>query len=179
MHCNWAESTRGIPKSQWVYPTRLEQIADGTTMRKDYLQRPAIDCVPKPNGNTLPGQVQPPRHFRQQRPDVARYACNSRTHHVARATGRSNDRSEPGQQRAQAERFRFVRYYGNVWEWCRIYCGPYQANDLDRLSIAQRVSLVTAPSGSVPVRRRTSLRGGYAGSGRDTKTCFRCCVAIM
>ena len=176
MYCNWLSQREGIPESQWVYPRRLEQIADGMTMPKDYLHR---------TGYRLPTEAEweyaaragatTSRFFGNGEAMLREYAWYSRN--PPRRKGDPADPNDPQRTWPVAQLkpndFGLFDIYGNVWEWCQDRMRFYQANNLTTVDREDAISLITD-------RVPRSRRGGafpyeaamQRSAGRDTINAF-------
>jgi len=176
MYCNWLSQREGIPESDWVYPKSLDQIADGMTMPKDYLQR---------SGYRLPTEAEweyaaragsrTARFFGNSEAMLREYAWYSRN--PPRRKGDPADLSDPQRTwpvgQLKPNDFGLFDIYGNVWEWCQDRMRSYRANDPTIVDREDAVSLVTD-------RVARSRRGGafpyeaamQRSAERDTKNAF-------
>ena len=130
MFCNWLSELDGIPESQWVYPTRMEDIRHGMRMPRDYLQR---------TGYRLPTEAEweyaaragttTSRFFGGSDSLLGDYAWYSRN-----PPGRKGDPVDPNDPQRTSRvgtlkpnPFGLFDIYGNVWEWTQSRVLPYPA----------------------------------------------------
>ena len=175
MYCNWLSKQEGIPESEWVYPTRFDQIKDGMTMPRDYLHR---------KGYRLPTEAEweyaaragstTARFFGNSDGLLREYAWYSRN-----PPRRKNDPADPNDpQRTwpvgqlKPNDFGLFDIYGNVWEWCQDRMRTFSADDIF-VDLEDEILLVTD-------KVARSRRGGafpyeaamQRSAGRDTKNAF-------
>lgn len=136
MFCNWLSERAGFPRSQWVYPSRMEDIMSGMQMPEDYLHR---------TGYRLPTEAEweyaaragttTARFFGNADSTLGEYAWYSR-----KPPTRKSDPGDPNdpQRTSRVGRLKPNPYglfdvYGNVWEWTqsRVLAYPTDGVHLD------------------------------------------------
>ena len=171
MFCNWLSEREGIPRSQWVYPSRMDEIRHGMRMPADYLRR---------TGYRLPTEAEweyaaragttTSRFFGDSDSLLAEYAWYSRN--PPKRKGDPVDPNDPQRTnpvgRLKPNPFGLFDVYGNVWEWTQSRVLPYPAGGV-HVDIeddgARRVGFRRPGE----ARRRISLRGSddALGGARD------------
>jgi formylglycine-generating enzyme required for sulfatase activity len=128
MFCNWLSDREGIPESEWVYPSRIEDIRHGMRMPADYLRR---------IGYRLPTEAEweyaaragttTSRFFGESDSLLGEYAWYSRN--PPRRKGDPVDPNDPQRTspvgRLKPNPFGLFDIYGNVWEWTQSRVLPY------------------------------------------------------
>jgi formylglycine-generating enzyme required for sulfatase activity len=130
MFCNWLSEREGLPQSEWVYPSRMEDIRHGMRMPTDYLRR---------TGYRLPTEAEweyaaragtsTSRYFGESDSLLGEHAWYSRN-----PPKRKHDPVDPNDPqrtspvgRLKANTFGLFDVYGNVWEWTQSRVLPYPA----------------------------------------------------
>lgn len=133
MFCNWLSEREGIPPSEWVYPTRMEDIRHGMRMADGYLHR---------IGYRLPTEAEweyaaragttTARFFGDSDSLLGEYAWYSRN-----PPKRKSDPVDPNdpQRTSPVGKLKpnplgLFDIYGNVWEWTQSRVLPYPAGGL-------------------------------------------------
>jgi len=128
MFCNWLSEREGIPRAQWVYPPRMDEIEHGMGMPPDYLHR---------IGYRLPTEAEweyaaragttTSRFFGDSDSMLAEYAWYSRN--PPKRKGDPVDPNDPRRTnpvgRLKPNPFGLFDVYGNVWEWTQSRVLPY------------------------------------------------------
>jgi formylglycine-generating enzyme required for sulfatase activity len=130
MFCNWLSERAGIPQSEWVYPSPMEDIKHGMQMPRDYLRR---------IGYRLPTEAEweyaaragttTSRFFGDSDAQLREYAWYSRN--PPKRKGDPVDPNDPQRTspvgRLKPNPFGLFDVYGNVWEWTQSRVLPYPA----------------------------------------------------
>jgi len=133
MFCNWLSERAGIPQSEWVYPSMMEDIRHGMRMPDDYLRR---------IGYRLPTEAEweyaaragttTSRFFGDSASLLGDYAWYSRN-----PPKRKEDPVDPNDPqrtspvgRLKPNPFGLFDIYGNVWEWTQSRVVPYPASSV-------------------------------------------------
>jgi len=149
MYCNWLSKQEGLATSEWVYPSRFDQIKEGMTLPKDYLHR---------TGYRLPTEAEweyaarsgtaTARFFGNSEELLDHYAWYSK--HPPQRKSDPADPNDPQRTWPVGELkpndFGLFDVYGNVWEWCQDRLRQYAPGELvvdredDVLQISDKVS---------------------------------------
>ena len=132
-YCNWLSQREGIPRSEWVYPTDLNQIKSGMSLPADYLHRTGYRLLTEAEwefaaraGSTTS------RFYGDGEELLGEYAVYARN--PPKRKGDPNDPNDP-QRTANVgslkpNDFGIFDIYGNVWEWIQDRRVEYPANVL-------------------------------------------------
>jgi formylglycine-generating enzyme required for sulfatase activity len=119
-YCNWLSQQEGIPQSQWVYPTNLDEIKSGMELPKDYLHRTGYRLLTEAEWEFAARAGANTSRFYGSSDDVLEeYAVYSKN--PPKKKGDPNDPNDPqrtwlvGQLRPND--LGIFDIYGNVWEW--------------------------------------------------------------
>ena len=176
MYCNWLSKQEGIPESEWVYPTSVDQIRDGMTMPENYLHS---------IGYRLPTEAEweyavragstTSRFFGTSEAMLKNYAWYSKN--PPKHKGDASDPNDPQRTwpvgQLKPNDFGLFDIYGNVWEWCQDRMREYPSDNTVHEDSEDELLLV-----SDKVAR--SRRGGafpyeaamQRSAGRGTKNAF-------
>ena len=130
MFCNWLSALEGIPQSQWVYPSQMDDIRHGMRMPSDYLSR---------TGYRLPTEAEweyaaragttTSRFFGDSDSLLGDYAWYSR--HPPKRKSDPVDPNDPQRTspvgQLEPNPLGLFDIYGNVWEWTQSPVLPYPA----------------------------------------------------
>jgi formylglycine-generating enzyme required for sulfatase activity len=133
MFCNWLSEREGIPQSEWVYPSRMQDVRQGMRMPHDYLRR---------IGYRLPTEAEweyaaragttTSRYFGDADSRLGEYAWYSRN--PPKRKGDPVDPNDPQRTspvgRLRPNPFGLFDVYGNVWEWTQSRVLPYPAGGM-------------------------------------------------
>ena len=128
MFCNWLSEREGIPQSDWVYPSTMEDIRHGMRMPDDYLRR---------IGYRLPTEAEweyaaragttTSRFFGDSDSLLGEYAWYSRN--PPKRKGDPVDPNDPQRTspvgHLKPNPLGLFDVYGNVWEWTQSRVLPY------------------------------------------------------
>lgn len=174
MFCNWLSERDGLPRSELVYPTNMEDIRHGMRMPHDYLRR---------TGYRLPTEAEwefaaragttTSRFFGESDSLLGDYAWYSRN--PPRSRGDPIDPDDPQRTspvgRLKPNPFGLYDIYGNVWEWTQSRVQLYPARGLhvdaedDMLVVSDSVGRIRR-GGSFPYgaeMMRSAARGTRNG----------------
>ena len=145
MFCNWLSEREGIPESQWVYPSGMEDITHGMRLPADYLQR---------IGYRLPTEAEweyaaragttTSRFFGDSDSVLGEYAWYSRN--PPKRKGDPIDPNDPQRTSPvgllKPNQFGLFDVYGNVWEWTQSSVRSYPASSV-HIDVEEEVLVIS------------------------------------
>jgi formylglycine-generating enzyme required for sulfatase activity len=176
MYCNWLSQREGLPESEWVYPTKFDEIKNGMELPKDYLHG---------TGYRLPTEAEW-EYAARAGSTMARFYGTSEALLKEYAWYRTNppkkkgDPADPNDPRRtwpigqlKPNDLGLFDVYGNVWEWMQDRMQQYRSVNTIREDREDDVLLV---SDAQPRSRRG---GGFPyeaammrSAGRGTVNAF-------
>ncbi|HEX7296649.1 MAG TPA: formylglycine-generating enzyme family protein [Pyrinomonadaceae bacterium] len=132
-YCNWLSQREGIPQSEWVYPTDLNDIKSGMTLPANYLQRTGYRLLTEAEWEFAARAGSTTSRFYGESEDLlGEYAVYARN--PPKKKGDPNDPNDP-QRTARVGQLKpndlgLFDIYGNVWEWIHDRRVEYPANIL-------------------------------------------------
>jgi len=130
MFCNWLSQREGIPQSEWVYATKMEDIKHGMRMPEDYLRRTGYRLPTEPEWEyAARAGTSTSRFFGESDSLLGQYAWYSRN-----PPKRKSDPVDPNDPqrttpvgRLKPNPYGLFDIYGNVWEWTQSRVLSYPA----------------------------------------------------
>ena len=132
-YCNWLSQREGIPRSEWVYPTDLNEIKSGMTLPANYLHRTGYRLLTEAEWEfAARAGATTSRFYGESEELLGEYAVYARN--PPKKKGDPNDPNDP-QRTARVGQLKpndlgIFDIYGNVWEWIQDRRVEYPPNVL-------------------------------------------------
>ena len=175
MFCNWLSKVDGLPQSEWIYPSRMEDIADGMRMPDGYLLRIGYRLPTEAEWEyAARGGTTTSRFFGDSDSHLGEYAWYSRN--PPRRRSDPVDPNDPQRTspvgRLKPNPFGLFDVYGNVWEWTQSRVQSYPADGVHE-DVEDEVPFVS--DSTARIRRGGAFPYGAAmqrSAARGTLTAF-------